>query len=99
MFVNQSKRASEADLPVNDVTQWKATAVETLDVRLELEQGGEPFVRIMEAAERIPAGASLVIIAPFEPAPLYQALGARGFSHATQCMAADEWVVRFTHDR
>ncbi|HUY77397.1 MAG TPA: DUF2249 domain-containing protein [Ktedonobacterales bacterium] len=82
---------------VNDeVTQWKATAAETLDVRPELEQGGEPFVRIMEAAAHIPSGGSLVIIAPFEPAPLYAALAGRGFSHMTQCLAADEWVVRFT---
>ncbi len=32
---------------------WKAKANTVLDVRPDLEQGGEPFVRIMEAAEAI----------------------------------------------
>ena len=67
-----------------------------LDVRPDLEQGGEPFVRIMEAAATIAPGGTLVLIAPFEPVPLYDVLGARGFSHATEKVAADEWKVRFT---
>ena len=77
---------------------WKAAAAAVLDVRPELEAGGEPFVRIMEAAAAVEPGESLVIVAPFEPAPLYGALGAQGFAHATQCMGADEWVVRFTRE-
>lgn len=81
------------------VSEWKAEAENVLDVRPVLEQGGEPFVQIMEAAERIPVGRTLVLIAPFEPVPLYGALGARGFAYATQCLAADEWVVRFTRDQ
>ena len=79
-------------------TSWKLHAAETLDVRPVLEQGGEPFVQIMEAAGRIRKGESLVLIAPFEPAPLYGVLGGRGFSHATERVSADEWVVRFTRD-
>lgn len=74
---------------------WKAKANTVLDVRPDLEQGGEPFVRIMEAAEAIKPGGTLVIIAPFEPVPLYEVLGARGFVHETEKVAADEWVVRF----
>lgn len=74
---------------------WKAEAHTVLDVRPELERGGEPFVRIMEAAATIQSGQSLVIIAPFEPIPLYNVLGARGFSHETAMVLADEWVVRF----
>lgn len=78
---------------------WRAAAATVLDVRPDLARGDEPFVRIMEAANSIAPGHSLVLIAPFEPAPLYGALGDRGFSHATACVAADEWVVRFTHER
>lgn len=85
--------------PNDEAAGWIATAATTLDVRPTLEQGGEPFVQIMEAAAEIAPGASLVIIAPFEPAPLYGALGARGFSHATLRRADDEWVIRFTHDQ
>ena len=76
-------------------TSWKAHAQTVLDVRPELEQGGEPFVRIMEAASSITPGETLVIIAPFEPVPLYGVLEARGFAHETERVAADEWVVCF----
>jgi uncharacterized protein (DUF2249 family) len=81
---------------VLQVEHWKAQANRLLDVRPELEQGGEPFVLIMEAAAGIESGGTLVIIAPFEPVPLYAVLEARGFSHETKKVAADEWVVKFT---
>jgi len=68
----------------------------TLDVRPTLASGGEPFVEIMEAAEKIKPGDTLTLIAPFEPAPLYGVLGERGFSHETTQVAADEWIVKFT---
>jgi uncharacterized protein (DUF2249 family) len=55
-------------------THWKERVCLRLDVRPELEQGGEPFVRIMAAAAAIKSGETLVIIAPFEPAPLYAVL-------------------------
>ena len=80
----------------DDVTAWKNAATTYLDVRPTLERGDEPFEAIMGAAATIPPGETLVIVAPFEPAPLYGALGAQGFAHATQRVAADEWVVRFT---
>jgi uncharacterized protein (DUF2249 family) len=77
-------------------TSWKAQANALLDVRPELEQGGEPFVRIMEAAFAIKSGGTLVIVAPFEPVPLYAVLEAQGFAHETEKEAADEWVVCFS---
>lgn len=72
-----------------------ARATRILDVRPELERGDEPFVRIMEAAEATQAGETLTVIAPFEPVPLYGVLGARGFTHETQRVAADEWIINF----
>lgn len=83
----------------DEAATWIANATTTLDVRPTLEQGGEPFVAIMEAAAGIQPGQWLVIIAPFEPAPLYGALGGRGFSHATQRRSDDEWIIRFTRDQ
>lgn len=67
-----------------------------LDVRPDLERGDEPFARIMEAAAAVAPGQQLVIIAPFEPVPLYGVLGGRGFSHQTTRQSADEWTVTFT---
>jgi uncharacterized protein (DUF2249 family) len=82
----------------DQITEWKRIAMTVLDVRPTLAAGGEPFVAIMEAAERIPTGQSLIIIAPFEPAPLYGALGGRGFAHETRSVSESEWVVRFTRE-
>ena len=83
----------------DEAATWIATAATTLDVRPTLEQGGEPFMEIMQAAAGIQPGEWLVIIAPFEPAPLYGALGGRGFSHTTQRRAEDEWIIRFTREQ
>lgn len=83
----------------DQVAAWKNAAATVLDVRPALEQGDEPFVAIMEAAAGIPSGASLVIVAPFEPAPLYSALGNQGFSHSTSRISDSEWVVRFARDQ
>jgi len=72
--------------------------VTTLDVRPMLEAGEEPFDAIMAAAQGVGAGkgGALEIVAPFEPVPLYGALGRLGFAHATEARADGAFVVRFT---
>ena len=74
---------------------WMAQATTIVDVRPDLERGDEPFVRIIESAEATPMGKIVAIIAPFEPAPLYDVLGARGFTHETRKVADNEWIVQF----
>jgi uncharacterized protein (DUF2249 family) len=69
--------------------------VTTLDVRPLLAAGEEPFAVIMETARRIPAGGVLELIAPFEPVPLYRVLTAEGFSHTTEILGDEAYVVRF----
>jgi uncharacterized protein (DUF2249 family) len=98
MLVESWNGEEGAKTVVEQAVTWKAQANTVLDVRPELEQGGEPFVPIMEAAEGIETGGTLVIIAPFEPVPLYAVLEERGFSHETEKVAADEWVVQFTRN-
>jgi uncharacterized protein (DUF2249 family) len=66
-----------------------------LDVREELQQGKEPFQKIMSAAASLDPGEELEIIAPFEPLPLYSVLGARGFSHQTERTSDGGWRVLF----
>ncbi|WP_290811002.1 DUF2249 domain-containing protein [Halovivax sp.] len=51
-----------------------------LDVR---KVDGPPFDDIMAALDDLPAGERLTLIAPFEPAPLYDVLDRRGFDHET----------------
>ncbi len=83
----------------DQIAAWKSDAATVLDVRPTLERGDEPFVEIMETAARIPLGASFVLIAPFEPVPLYGVLGGQGFSHLTQRVSDSEWTVHFTRER
>lgn len=71
-------------------------ATKMLDVRPILAEGGEPFVTIMETAIPLKTGETLLLVAPFEPVPLYQALGARGFTHETRKVSEAEWQVLFT---
>lgn len=78
------------------INAWQAQATKTLDVRPILADGGEPFVLIMETAAPLRSGDSLLLTAPFEPVPLYEALGERGFTHQTQKVSAGEWWVLFT---
>jgi uncharacterized protein (DUF2249 family) len=78
---------------------WRAQATVVLDVRPDLARGDEPFARILEAAVPLRLGEVLLLVAPFEPVPLYGVLAGRGFAHETLALASDEWVVRFTRQR
>jgi uncharacterized protein (DUF2249 family) len=66
-----------------------------LDVREDIRRGQEPFVRIMTAVKALGPEQALVLRAPFEPVPLYAALGKRGFAHWIERRAADDWSVWF----
>jgi uncharacterized protein (DUF2249 family) len=66
-----------------------------LDVRPELRAGREPFSLIMDAVRRVPPGGALMLRTIFEPAPLYDVMKRRGFTHWTECRSPDDWVVWF----
>ena len=55
-----------------------------LDVRPILAAGGSPLGRILNTVERLQPGQSFKLLAPFEPAPLYQMLGNRGYTHTVR---------------
>ena len=69
-----------------------------LDVREDIRRGQEPFARIMAAVKALGGGGALVLRVPFEPIPLYDVLGKRGFAHWTECRASDDWSVWFYRD-
>lgn len=73
----------------------EAPVAEELDVRPLLARGEEPFHAITAAAGRVPPGAALRLRVPFEPLPLYDVLGRRGFSHTARQLGADDWEVLF----
>ena len=67
-----------------------------LDVRETIKAGGEPFDDIMQAVRELAPGEDLVLLAPFDPVPLYSVLGAQGFSHATEALPGGDFQVRFS---
>jgi uncharacterized protein (DUF2249 family) len=66
-----------------------------VDVRPDLREGREPFARIMAAVRDLAGDEVLVLRAPFEPIPLYDVLGRRGFAHWTERHDAADWAVWF----
>ena len=71
-------------------------SVITVDVREDLRQGREPFAKIMQAVTQLRSEQHLVLIAPFEPTPLYAVLGQQGFAHESTALPAGDWEVLFT---
>ncbi len=55
-----------------------------LDVRPSLAQGIDPFHLIMGEVAKLEEGEILHLINGFEPKPLYNVLGSRGFEHFTE---------------
>ena len=64
-----------------------------LDVREDIQSGREPFGKIMQAVARLKESEQLLLIAPFEPAPLYAVLAQQGFSHQSKPTSAGDWEV------
>jgi uncharacterized protein (DUF2249 family) len=67
-----------------------------LDVREDIRNGREPFGKIMQEVARLQDREQLLLIAPFEPAPLYAVLAQQGFSHQSKPTATGDWEVLFT---
>lgn len=67
-----------------------------LDVRDDIRRGREPFSKIMQAVASLAPGQDLVLIAPFEPAPLYKMLGQQGLQHKTETTPEGDFKVRFS---
>ena len=67
-----------------------------LDVREDIRNGREPFGKIMQTVARLKDSEQLLLIAPFEPAPLYAMLAQQGFSHQSKPTPSGDWEVLFT---
>ncbi|HZQ46715.1 MAG TPA: DUF2249 domain-containing protein [Verrucomicrobiae bacterium] len=68
----------------------------TLDVREDIRCGREPFSKIMTTVATLQADQQLLLIAPFEPVPLFRVLEKQGFRHAAHPAQSGAWEVLFT---
>jgi uncharacterized protein (DUF2249 family) len=66
-----------------------------IDVRPLCAAKRPPLPAILAAVSRLAPGQGLRVIAPFEPAPLYDLLGQRGFSHTASRRPDGAWEVDF----
>jgi len=71
----------------------------TLDVRPDLLEGREPFSRIMETVEGLGPEDSLLLIAPFQPVPLYRVLAQKGLEGKATPMESGDWEVLFSRKK
>jgi uncharacterized protein (DUF2249 family) len=67
----------------------------TLDVRPMMAAGNEPFDAIMGAVSGLKPAEEFELLAPLDPVPLYQVLGAQGFSHETEALGGGDFRVVF----
>ena len=68
----------------------------TLDVREDIQNGREPFGKIMRALGALKESQDLVIIAPFQPKPLFGILAQRGYGHIATPLENGDWRVHFS---
>ena len=69
---------------------------ETVDVREDIRSGREPFSRIMSVVAKLESDQELLLIAPFEPKPLFAVMKKQGFSCTSRPTPTGDWEVRFT---
>jgi uncharacterized protein (DUF2249 family) len=69
-----------------------------LDVRDDLKRGREPFSLIMQTVSGLKENEDLLLIAPFEPTPLFRVLSQHGFSHQAKTTAEGDCEVLFTRN-
>jgi uncharacterized protein (DUF2249 family) len=69
----------------------------TLDVREDIRKGGEPFSKIMNAVAQLRPDENLLLLAPFEPKPLFGVLAQQGFKHSAREIGNGDWEILFTH--
>lgn len=89
--------AAPATVAADQPGTWPedAPVAEELDVRPYQARGEEPFGAIMAAVGRVPVGQVLRLRNTFEPTPLYDVLGKRGFIARASERGPEDWEILF----
>ena len=69
--------------------------VQVLDVRPILRRKEEPFQVIMSTVSNLEPGEALLLLATFEPKPLFQVMKGKGFDHEARQRDDGDWEVLF----
>jgi uncharacterized protein (DUF2249 family) len=69
-----------------------------LDVRPICAARQAPLPAILDAVSRLAPGQDFRLIAPFEPAPLYQLLGQQGFTATSRETGDGAWEITFRRE-
>lgn len=87
------------DAPEEERPQWMdrfdGQAVRCIDVHPLIGQGREPFSHVLTCAAAISDGSGFVLQVPFNPLPLREVLGRKGFVSFAEREAADRWRIFF----
>lgn len=75
--------------------EFDPAVVTELDVRDLLTRGEEPLATILAHADALEPGGVLHVRSPFQPAPLYDVMTARGFAWRNARFADDDWSSWF----
>ena len=73
----------------------KKPAACTLDIRPIFASGASPCGLIDQAVASLKPNQTFVLIAPFEPIPLFTKLRAQGFEHQSAPQADGSWKIVF----
>ena len=84
--------AKKASAPKATSTSGKSVV---LDVRPIFAAGDSPCTAIDDAVASLTPGQTFVLLAPFEPAPLYSKLGRQGFSHQSKMLEDGTYRIEF----
>jgi len=77
----------------------EARKFKTLDVRLILARGVEPFSKIRQTIDALGPDEGLSVIAPFLPSPLIEKLGSEGFESRVERQVGGGWTVHFWREK
>lgn len=68
----------------------------TLDVRADVLEGRHAFDRIMSTVDELAPDDQLLLIAPFQPAPLIGVMRNRGYGSELRPTDTGDWEVLFS---
>jgi hypothetical protein len=90
-----ARAAGPAFAPADDAAFPEEQGAIRLDVRPMIAAGQEPFASVMKAAAQVGQGGTLLLEAPFDPAPLRRVLARKGFVSQGRKLAEDHWRIAF----